>query len=147
MDSSISQFALTNHVHVNSIPMLCSDYINKCLISPAIITRVWYRFCLIFLIILGGFRALLSIINKRCRILKGQSKMNNPEKLATQDTQHEEKQNKNTTRNVLDTTMLKQAQIPSIRNDTSYKQVEVKTNRPSFVCENRNGYHNTELRT
>ena len=34
--------------------------------------------------------------------------MDNPEKLATQITQDEEKQNKNTTRYVLDTTMRKQ---------------------------------------
>ena len=37
--------------------------------------------------------------------------MENPEKLATQDTQDEEKQNKNTTQYVLDTTMRKQTQI------------------------------------
>ena len=34
--------------------------------------------------------------NKRQRIPKGQSKMDNPEKLVTQGTQDEEKQNKNT---------------------------------------------------
>ena len=37
--------------------------------------------------------------------------MNNPEKLATQITQDENKQNKNTTQYVLDTTMRKQTQI------------------------------------
>ena len=37
--------------------------------------------------------------------------MDNPEKLATQITQSEEKQNKNTTQYVLDTTMGKQTQI------------------------------------
>jgi len=37
--------------------------------------------------------------------------MNNPEKLATWGTQDEEKQNKITTQNVLDTTMRKQTQI------------------------------------
>ena len=42
---------------------------------------------------------------------KGQSKMDNPEKLATQGTQDEEKQNKITTQYVLDTTMHKQIQI------------------------------------
>ena len=36
-------------------------------------------------------------INKRQRIPKGQSKMDNPEKLATQDTHDEEKLTKNTT--------------------------------------------------
>ena len=37
--------------------------------------------------------------------------MNNPEKLATQIAQDENKQNKNTTQYVLDTTMRKQTQI------------------------------------
>ena len=37
--------------------------------------------------------------------------MENPEKLATQGTQDEEKQNKNTTQHVLDTTIRKQTQI------------------------------------
>ena len=37
--------------------------------------------------------------------------MNNPEKLTTQGTHDEEDQNKNTTQNVLDTTMRKQTQI------------------------------------
>ena len=39
--------------------------------------------------------------NKRQRIPKGQSKKANPEKLTTQGTQDEEKQNKNTTQYVL----------------------------------------------
>ena len=37
--------------------------------------------------------------------------MNNPEKLETQGTRDEEKENKNTTRYVFDTTMRKQTQI------------------------------------
>ena len=37
--------------------------------------------------------------------------MDNPEKLATQGSQDEETQNKNTTQYALDTTMSKQAQI------------------------------------
>ena len=37
--------------------------------------------------------------------------MNNPEKLAKWGTQHEEKQNKNTTQSVLDTSIRKQAKI------------------------------------
>ena len=37
--------------------------------------------------------------------------MNNPEKLATYGTQDEEKQSKNTTQYVLDTTIRKQTQI------------------------------------
>ena len=50
-------------------------------------------------------------LNKRYRIQKGQSKMDNLEKLATQGTQDEDKQNKNTIQYVLDTTMFKQTQI------------------------------------
>ena len=41
---------------------------------------------------------------------KGQSKMDNPEKLSTQGTQDEEKQNKHTTQYVFDTTIHKQTQ-------------------------------------
>ena len=37
--------------------------------------------------------------------------MDNPEKLTTQGTQDEEKQNKNTTQYILDTTLRNQAQI------------------------------------
>jgi hypothetical protein len=48
--------------------------------------------------------------NKRQRKPNGQSNMNNPEKPATQGTQDEEKQNKNTTQYVLDTTIRKQTQ-------------------------------------
>ena len=48
----------------------------------------------------------LPFLNKRKRIPKGQSKMDNSEKLATQGAQDEEKQNKNTSQYVLDTTML-----------------------------------------
>ena len=51
------------------------------------------------------------MINKRQTIPKGQSKMDNPEKLATYGTQDEDKQNKNTTQYVLDTTIHKQTQI------------------------------------
>ena len=39
---------------------------------------------------------------------EGQSKMERPEKLVTQSTQDEDKQTKNTTQYVLDTTMCKQ---------------------------------------
>ena len=42
---------------------------------------------------------------------EGAIKMDNPEKLATQDPQDEEKQNKNTTQYLLDTTIRKQTQI------------------------------------
>ena len=51
------------------------------------------------------------MIYKRQRISQGQSQMNNPEKLARQGTQDEEKQNRNTTQYVSDTTISKQAQI------------------------------------
>ena len=52
-----------------------------------------------------------NVIYKRQRIPKGQSKMDNPEKLATYGTQDEDKQSKNTTQYVLDTDIHKQAQI------------------------------------
>ena len=50
-------------------------------------------------------------VNKRQRIPKGLIKMNNPEKLATQGTQDEESQNKNTQQYMLDTAICKQIQI------------------------------------
>ena len=50
-------------------------------------------------------------VNKRQRISKGQSKKDNSEKLATQGTQDRDKQSKNTTQYMLDTTMRKQIQI------------------------------------
>ena len=46
----------------------------------------------------------LCYVNKRQRIPKGLSKMDNPEKLATQE---EEKQNKNTRQYVMGTTICK----------------------------------------
>jgi hypothetical protein len=39
---------------------------------------------------------IMALINKRYKTLKEQSKMDNPEKLATQGTQNEEKQNEKT---------------------------------------------------
>jgi len=42
--------------------------------------------------------------------------------------------------------MRKQTQITLIRHVSSYKQLEVKTNRISFLCGNRNGNHNKERR-
>jgi hypothetical protein len=50
-------------------------------------------------------------LNKHQRILKGQSNMDNPEKLATYDTQDEEKQNKNRKQYVLHTAICKQTHI------------------------------------
>jgi hypothetical protein len=70
--------------------------------------------------------------------------MDNPEKLATQGTQDEEIQNNNTTKYVLDTTICKQTQITYIKHDLSHKQLEVKTNRTSFLYGNRNKHHNME---
>ena len=71
--------------------------------------------------------------------------MDNPEKLETHITQNKEKKttkdkNKNPTQCALHTTIRKQTQITLIRHEPSYKQLEVMTNQPSFVC----GNHNTE---
>ena len=56
------------------------------------------------------------------------------------------KAKKNKTKHVLDTTtMRKQTQITYIRREVCYKQLEVKTNRTSFLCGSRNGHHNMEL--
>ena len=53
-----------------------------------------------------------SFDNKRQRIPKGQSKIDNPETLATQGTHDEgDKQSKNTTQYVLDTNICKQTKI------------------------------------
>ena len=65
--------------------------------------------------------------------------MDNPEKLGTQD---KDKQNKNTTQYVLDTTTCKEAQTMQTRHKFSYKQMWVKMNQTSFLCENRSGQHN-----
>ena len=73
--------------------------------------------------------------------------MDNPEKLATYSIQDEENQNRKTTQYVLKTTVRKQTQITLIRHVPSYKQLKVKTNLTAFLCGNRNGHHNTELRT
>jgi hypothetical protein len=54
--------------------------------------------------------------------------MDNPEKLATQGTQDEDKQNKNTTQYALGTTITNK----HIRHELSCKQLEVKTNQTSF---------------
>jgi hypothetical protein len=51
------------------------------------------------------------VSNRHQRIPKGQSKINNPEKLPTNVTQDEEKQSKNTTKYALDITMRKQTRI------------------------------------
>ena len=64
--------------------------------------------------------------------IEGAIKTVNPEKLATYGTKDEEKQNKNKTHYVLDTTLRKRTQITSKRHESCYKEMEVKTNRTSF---------------
>jgi hypothetical protein len=73
--------------------------------------------------------------------------MENPEKLATQDTQDEENINNSTTQHVLDTTTRKQIQTTQIRREPSYTQPEATMNRTSFPFRNSNKPTNTELRT
>jgi hypothetical protein len=52
---------------------------------------------------------------------------------------------KNTTQYVLDTTMRNLNKHKQRRHEPYYKQLEVKMNRTSFSCGNRNGHHNTGL--
>ena len=82
---------------------------------------------------------LCGLVSKR--IAKEQSKRNNPEKLATQGTQEEEKQSKHNTICVghHDT------QTSTNKVSKTYKHLEVKTSRPSILCGNRNGHHITTL--
>jgi hypothetical protein len=54
------------------------------------------------------------------------------------------KKEKNTTQYVLHTTIPKQTQIAEIRHEPSYQQLEVKTNRTSLLCGNRNGTQNVK---
>jgi hypothetical protein len=60
-----------------------------------------------------------------------------------ESTKDEDKQNKNTTQYLLGTTIYANKHI---RYEPSYKQLEVKMNRTLFLCGNRNGHHNMELR-
>ena len=53
--------------------------------------------------------------------------MDNPEKMGTLGTQDEEKQNKNTTQCVLDTTMCKQTKITAIKHEPSDKQTKIRS--------------------
>ena len=71
--------------------------------------------------------------------------MDNLEKLATLGTY--DTRRGQTKQYVLDTTMRKQTQITYIRHESSYKQLEVKRTRTSFLSGNNNGSHNKELRT
>jgi hypothetical protein len=59
--------------------------------------------------------------------------MDNPENMAIYSTQDEEKQNIQTTQYMFDTTMCKQTQQTLKRHESSYKQLEVKTNRTLFL--------------
>jgi hypothetical protein len=99
------------------------------------------------------------IISKRQRKSKGQSRMDNPE---TQNKiQHEPTKNRRWTQVLANA---KQFMPPLISHvvhivNTCWtplnenkphkydKQLEVKSNRTSFSCENRSGHHNTELKT
>ena len=65
--------------------------------------------------------------------------MDKPEKPGLQGKQTEEKQIKNTTQYTLDTTMRKQTQITLIRQELSYKQLEVKTNQTNTNNVNKTG--------
>jgi len=71
--------------------------------------------------------------------------MYNLEKLATSDTQDEEKQHKNTTQYASGTTMRNQTEIKIARHTAL--QIIGGKDEPSIVsCGTRNGHHNTELR-
>jgi hypothetical protein len=73
--------------------------------------------------------------------------MDNPEKLATQGTQDEDKQNKNTTQYVFDTTIRKQ-NINNVNRTWVLLQITGGTDELNTVlCGNSNGHHNTEPRT
>ena len=54
--------------------------------------------------------------------------MDNPDKPATQGTQDEDEQSKNTTQYVLDTAMRKQTQLTEIRHEPSYKYTFLQKN-------------------
>ena len=59
--------------------------------------------------------------------------MDNPEKLATQGTQDEEKQNKNTTQYVIDTIIRKQTQITQIRHEPALPLTTGGKDEPNIV--------------
>ena len=81
--------------------------------------------------------------NKRQAITNGQSGMDNPEKLATQD---DYKQNKPTTLCVGH--HYAQANTNDVKmHEPTNKQLEVKTNRTSFLCNNHNEHHNANRKT
>ena len=65
---------------------------------------------------------------------EGQSKMDNPEKLAKYGTQDEYNQSKNTTQYVLDTTIGKQTQITYIRHQPPYYKQLVLQEISRYTC-------------
>ena len=74
----------------------------------------------------------LKISNKRQRILKKQPKSGQSRETDKTDTQDDEKQTKNTTQYVLDTTICKQTQITQARHEHS--QTTGGKDEPNIIC-------------
>ena len=68
-------------------------------------------------------------------MLKEQSRVDNQEKLAILGTQCEDQQNNNTKQYVLDTTFTQTNTNNVNKYEPSYKQLDLKTIRTSFLCE------------
>ena len=78
--------------------LLVSNFLIRCAQCVYRITFIRYaQSCYLF-----SIPSMIYLSNKRQRIPKGQSKKDNPEQLATQGTQDEEKHSKNTTQYVVD---------------------------------------------
>ena len=76
--------------------------------------------------------------------------MENREKLAKLGTQDEEIKNKNTTQHLLDTTMRKHTPTHTHKVNKTWSLLQPtggKSELTIVLCGNRNGHHNTELRT
>jgi hypothetical protein len=69
--------------------------------------------------------------------------MDNPEKLETEYKRRRQTKQKHNTISVGHHYIYANKHI---RYEPSYKQLEVKMNRTLFLCGNRNGHHNMELR-